>query len=97
MCFLTGGENIFFGSVDEDDIDYEDFFAVNSKAGSVSGGAVQDDEEEEEEEDEEHINESTAFVSNNYRRFSPAYRQRKNRWSPDLKGKASLHNAFLRT
>ena len=95
MCFLTGGENIFFGSVDEDDIDYEDFFAVHSKAGSVSG-AVQDDEEEEED-DEEHINESTAFVSNNYRRFSPAYRQRKNRWSPDLKGKASLHNAFLRT
>ena len=60
----------------------------SSKAGSVSG-AVQEDEEEEEE-DEEHINESTAFVSNNYRRFSPAYRQRKNRWSPDLKGKASL-------
>ena len=59
----------------------------SSKAGSVSG-AVQEDEEEEE--DEEHINESTAFVSNNYRRFSPAYRQRKNRWSPDLKGKASL-------
>jgi len=56
------------------------FFAVNSKAGS----AVPDDDDEEEE-DEEHINESTAFVSNNYRRFSPAYRQRKNRWSPDLK------------
>ena len=92
MIILTGGENISFGSVDEDEIDYEDFFAVNSKAGS----AVQDDDDEEEE-DEEHINESTAFVSNNYRRFSPAYRQRKNRWSPDLKGKASLHNAFLRT
>ena len=96
MIILTGGENISFGSVDEDEIDYEDFFAVNSKAGSVSGGPVQDDDDEEEE-DEEHINESTAFVSKNYRRFSPAYRQRKNRWSPDLKGKASLHNAFLRT
>ena len=81
------------------DIDYDDFFAVGLASDAPGGGggsgrvgvaaAAEDDDED------EHINESTAFVSNNYRRFSPAYRQRKNRWSPEVKGKGKNPHYLL--